>query len=446
MERVAIVVSDLHLGRADELEDFVSENEEAFCQFLKNQSDSLLHREVDLVLLGDLLDIWQVATEAEKKASQSEQIDISVKEGSDVNRTKEIVLAHPKTFDALKSFLAADPDHRRVICTPGNHDHSLIQPHVQDVAAQAIAQGDGALLKRIVFANYYENKELGIYAEHGNQFDEDNDYDDFCVFGAEAPGYFFVRLFWNRLELIQPNLDNWMNSFSAIWKQKLWGLFLPAYRLFRQYVRDERPFKRIQVATSLPPILFEGRAMGVPSRGENLREFPDLLFTERVDPERIFSTDNEVESHLRALYHKPENSEFKAAVDEILDEKFHGRPPTVPEPSAETRQLEFLISDNYVSAVRGMYGARNGTPHARPLKPGLLKPDVHKFVLLGHTHDEKKEEFSDLNVTYFNTGSWSVHRDEDGNNASRLCYVIIRKSSSGIVTATQEFWSRAGGN
>ena len=149
-----------------------------------------------------------------------------------------------------------------------------------------------------------------------------------------------------------------------------------------------------------------------------------------------------MESHLRTLYHKPENSEFKAAVDEILDEKFHGSPPIVPEPSSDTRQLEFLIRDNYVSAVRGMYGARNGTPYARPLKPGLLKPDVHKFVLLGHTHDEKKEEFSDLNVTYFNTGSWSVHRDQNGNNASRLCYVVFQKGSSGVVKATQKFWNR----
>ena len=442
MDRVVIVVSDLHLGKSDELEDFVPENEEAFCSFLKHQSDDFLRQEVDLVLLGDLLDIWQVAMESEKRASQSEQIDISVTEDLDISRVKEVVSAHPKTFDALRDFLGADPDRRRIICTPGNHDHSLIQPRVQDVVGQAIAQGDDSLRKRIVFTNYYENQELGIYAEHGNQFDEDNDYDNFAVFGAEAPGYFFVRLFWNRLEVIQPNLDNWMNSFSAIWKQRLWSLFLPAYRLFRQYVLDERPFKRIQMAASLPPVLFEGRAMGVPSRGENLKEFPDLLFTERSDPERIFSTDNEVESHLRTLYHKPENSEFKAAVDEILDEKFHGSPPIVPEPSSDTRQLEFLIRDNYVSAVRGMYGARNGTPYARPLKPGLLKPDVHKFVLLGHTHDEKKEEFSDLNVTYFNTGSWSVHRDQNGNNASRLCYVVFQKGSSGEVKATQKFWNR----
>jgi len=440
MDRVVIVVSDLHLGKSDELEDFVSENEMAFCSFLKDQSDNFPNEEVDLVLLGDVLDLWQVATETEKHASESDQIDISVNEELDIGRGREIVSAHPNTFNALRGFLEANPDGRRIVCNPGNHDHSLIQPGVRDVVVKAIAQGDAALRKKIDFKNWYENTEFGIYAEHGNQFDEDNDYDNFALFGGEAPGYFFVRLFWNRLEVIQPNLDIWMHSFSAIWEQRLWNLILPAHRLFRQYARDERPFKRIQAAMSLPPVFLEGVAVGVPSRGENLREFPDLLFTERVDPERIFSTDNEVESHLRTLYHKPENGEFRAAVDEILDKKFPGKLITVPEPSAETRQLEFLIGDSYVSAVRGMYGARNGTLYARALKGGLLKPDVHKFVLLGHTHEEKEENFSDLNVTYFNTGSWSVHRDANGNNISRRCYVIFRKTSSGVVTGSQHLW------
>ncbi len=270
MERAVVFVSDLHLGTGDELEDFVPENEQAFCDFVKQQSDNLTNQEVDLVLLGDSLDIWQVATEAEKHAEQSDQIDISVDHQLEAKRVKEIIAAHPKTFAVLSDFVAKDASRRRIICIPGNHDHSLIHASVRTPIQDAITRGDNTLNSRIVFQNYYEDADVGIYAEHGNQFDEDNDYDRFDLFGAESPGFFFVRLFWNRLEVLQPNLDNWMNSFSAIWRQKLWGLFFPAYKLFQQYIFDERPFKRIQVA-SFPPVFFEGRVMGVPARGENLK-------------------------------------------------------------------------------------------------------------------------------------------------------------------------------
>ncbi len=98
MERAVIFVSDLHLGTGDELEDFVPENEQAFCDFVKQQSDNLTNREVDFVLLGDLLDIWQVATEADKHAEKSDQIDISVQNELEAERVKEIIAAHPKTL------------------------------------------------------------------------------------------------------------------------------------------------------------------------------------------------------------------------------------------------------------------------------------------------------------------------------------------------------------
>ena len=229
-----------------------------------------------------------------------------------------------------------------------------------------------------------------------------------------------------------------MHSFAAIWKQRLWSVLPDAYRFFQDYLEDDRPFKRIQVA-SFPFIIFEGEIIGVPNRGENLREFPELLFANRRVPGRIFSMDNDIENRLRQLYHQPDK-DFRKAIDEILNEKFKGDPPKVPQPSAEMAELEFFWRDPYLSAVKGMYGAQDGTPHAKPLKGGILKPDTHKFVLLGHTHDEKETAIEDLGVTYFNTGSWSVHRDENGKNTSRLCYVTFEKSPGGNIRASQQFW------
>jgi UDP-2,3-diacylglucosamine pyrophosphatase LpxH len=437
MEEVVIFVSDLHLGRSDELEDFVPENETKFCDFLKKQSGDFPNAKVDLVILGDFLDIWQVATDTEKTASETDRIPIRVDEQLDICRAQATISAHPNTFEALRGFVQVNPDHRSIICITGNHDHSLVKTGVQAVITQAIAKGNGLLQKRIGFQNWYENVQLGIYAEHGNQFDEDNVYDDFTVFGAEAPGYFFVRLFWNRLEAIQPNLDFWMYSFTAIIKNKLWNLLGPARKLFRQYVWDPRPFKRIQAAIILPPILLESRTVETPCRTANLKDFPDLLLTDKVDPNHIFSTDNKVESHLRTLYY--EDAGFRKEVDKILKEKFPEEPIIVPKPLEGTRHLEFLgiDMDSNFSAVRGMYGAHNGNQCARALKGEFLKPDIHKFVLLGHTHEHKRKELKDLKVTYFNTGSWSIRRDSKGNNTTDWCYTIFQKSSSGAVTAEQ---------
>lgn len=439
MEQVTIVVSDLHLGAADELEDFVPENQDAFVRFLKQQSADHKSKKIDLVILGDFVDIWQVATEREKHAQNSKDISTAINIDWEIKRTREIVEKHSATFSTLRSFLETNPDRFRIIIVAGNHDHSLIHADVKEVVRHAISGDDASLRKQINFHTYYDEPKLGIYAEHGNQFDENNDYTDYNVFGAEAPGYYFVRLFWNRLEMLQPNLDNWMNSFSAIFKQRLWGLLYPAYELFQQYYFDDRPFKRIKLV-SIPSVFFEGTSVGVPELEVSLKEFPDLLFTQRDVAGRIFSTDNRLEQKLLNLYNDPQNYGFTKAVDKILDEKYQSKPPKVPLDNNKMLELEFLEQDACISAVRGMFAARNGTARFRPLKGGILSPEVYKFVILGHTHEEKTEDLSDLNVTYFNTGSWSLHSDDEGNNVSRYCYVTIQRSSSGHIEASQSIW------
>lgn len=439
MEKVTIVLSDLHLGRTDELEDFVDVNENAFVRFLKRQSDDHKNRKIDLVILGDFLDIWQNATEQEKHAEHSKDVSIAVDPDLDLNRAKEIVAKHSPAFEGLRDFLESNADRCRIIITPGNHDHSLILGDIQEIVKRAIAGNSDSLRKKLILKTYYDEPELGIYAEHGNQFDGNNDYQDFHHFGTETAGYFFVRLFWNRLEVLRPNLDNWMNSFSAIFDQNLWELFYPAYHLFQQYYFDKRTFKRIKLA-SFPPVFLEGTSVGIPERNVSLLDFPDLLFTQRDVSGRIFSTDNWLEKKMIRLYHDSANSEFRSAVDKILREKYKRRIPKVPDGDPTMLELGFLERDPYVSAVRAMFAAGNGSAEYGPIKGGVLKPDIYKYILLGHTHKEKKTKLDALDVTYFNTGSWALRRDDNGNNASRLSYVVIHKSSGGNVEAALTRW------
>ena len=168
-------------------------------------------------------------------------------------------------------------------------------------------------------------------------------------------------------------------------------------------------------------------------------EFPDLLFSEVGDPEFIFSRDTALENRLRSMYHDPENAEFKKAVDEILKDKFKGQPPSVPQPHPVP--MEFgIMPDRYVTAVAGMFAPAGEQPKTPLMKGDALTEGIYKYVLLGHTHDDKKQKLKGLDVTYFNTGTWSVQRDEGGKKKSRLCYVLIQKHADGSVTANQSLW------
>ncbi len=56
------------------------------------------------------------------------------------------------------------------------------------------------------------------------------------------------------------------------------------------------------------------------STGPAVEDFPDLLFGDASTPDRIFSSDDAAENHMRRMYHDPDpaNDAFRDAVDTIL--------------------------------------------------------------------------------------------------------------------------------
>jgi endonuclease G len=439
MGKVAVIVSDLHLGRGDELEDFVTTNESAFVEFLHHHSKLFRNRPTDLVLLGDFLDIWQVASEDDKHATASEEISLSFSVEEEIKRLRQIINAHPLTFNALNNFLVADLTNRRIVCIPGNHDHSLVHEEIQSIVHDAIVKENQSLKNKVVFLPYYDEPELRTYAEHGNQFDLNNDYEKFSEFGDESAGYYFVRLFWNRLELLEPNADIWSRSFEAILKNRLWHLIGPAFRLYRQYFFDSRDFERIGIPG--PPRLLAERAdERVSAKDSGLSQFPDVLFSDLRHPERVFSMDDATENHLRSLYHDPSSAEFKKEVDKILNDKYQGHPPIVPEQVVGAERFFGLLPDRYVTAAEGMFAPDGELPETKFLRGTALSRDFYQYVVMGHTHEDKDETLGDSNVKYFNTGSWSVRKDAKGRNKSRLCFVLVQKELDGSVRAKRDLW------
>jgi len=390
---------------------------------------------MDLVILGDFLDIWGVAPEEEKSARTSEEILVDLVEDDQQERAREAVEAHMATFESLGGFIAQQPERRRVVFVVGNHDHSLVRESVQEVIRNAVGGRASEMEGRMEFPLFYDSPELHTYAEHGNQYDANNRYRDFATFGEECPGYYFVRLVWNRLEPLAPSLDVWTESFRAIFKNKLWRLLDPAYCFYRQYRKDPRPFQRIDVAW-VP--FFAASGPFATTTGRPLPGFPDLLFSNFADPRRVFSTDRETEDMLRSLYHGAENRQFKEWVDGILKEKYGAEFPPVPgEPS---QGVEFgLFQDENEWAAAGMFCEEDETPRTPLLRKAGLREGLYDTVIFGHTHKEKMVRLH-RNTKYFNTGTWSALRDADGRNRSRLCYVKLTRREGGEVEATQQLW------
>ena len=124
-QRSTIFISDLHwglgrdaTGKWNHMEDFRWPN--AFNGFL----DAISMRgdnNVDLIVIGDLLDLWQPPTTVKCKG-HGENLGCTVDEMQVIVST--VLAAHKTELTALRGFLKKGSNHIYVI--PGNHDAALL--------------------------------------------------------------------------------------------------------------------------------------------------------------------------------------------------------------------------------------------------------------------------------------------------------------------------------
>lgn len=215
-----IVISDLHLGAGDRLDDFAADG--PFAAFMQQY---VAREPTELILAGDTFEFLQVRI--------AEVADDEWSESAAVARLNAIVAAHPIVMGALVTFIA-NPAHQLTIMI-GNHDFELhyraVKRYLQQVLGGAEAQ------PRLRFAIRYRGD--GIYIVHGNQFDRWNRFINFE--GISEPfevvrGTQLVKEIYNDLEddplEIAPLLDNVKPSSAFFW-------YLVALPRFRQ-----RPIRR----------------------------------------------------------------------------------------------------------------------------------------------------------------------------------------------------------
>ena len=432
MRRV-VFASDLHLGSNPTLDDFTRDVEfEGFLDLpeFKPSGDD----RVELVLLGDSFDLWQAVSEDECHQEKSKRIDLAYVAASEAVRLDGVRGKHLRWFEALGRF--AERPGCRLVVVPGNHDHSLIDPTVQARVARHLGLSGS---DRLSFVNFYEDSMLRLYADHGNQYDHNNAYDDFARvdWRQDCRGYYFVKLFLNRIEYRDPRIDNSPSGWGAVWhwlRRTLdFTLLATALRYFWQYSTDGR------VPKPVTPFAARGIAGAIPQRGLlDDPAAPQLLVagSSARSAERFFSADPVMEEFLREAYDA--SPEVRVAVNEILEaqEKHegvrsttrgaarrrapHGKParrPRAGKPRPSTRRRREVPkpigASRGVAAERRIFGPPEDVAWAEHLfsdKPYFrdkLSPGAFQYVIFGHTHGALEHRLSN-GATYLNTGTWTT--------------------------------------
>ena len=384
MTKRVVLVSDFHMGPGAQwnVEDFFRDD---LVRHLAGHRSSTL--DTDIVLLGDTFDIWQTLIgRYDYDAESADQVRVEYTTEDEVAKLETILLNHREAVSALDQLSRMPRTKVRFVI--GNHDHSLVSPDVQ------------ALLRRYVTGEVdvpvvVDYPELGLWAEHGCQYDHNNTYptpfSDF-KWQQDCPGYYFVSLFWNRLEHISPNIENspagWKKVFYYIFK----GLFNPrlaakAIKFWRQYKRDSRVQKHISLTAAEMP------------------GAPDLLVAGLAAGGRLFSSDDTVEQAYREMFHT--DPDIRHELESMLP---IGQvvPPPAPSPTAQSwreqaadESLPRSLSDESdvdQSASELLDGQRDPTERPQRL-------NGYKCVVFGHTHAPKIQQLS-AHQLYANTGTW----------------------------------------
>jgi UDP-2,3-diacylglucosamine pyrophosphatase LpxH len=231
-----IVISDLHLsagykeetGRYSRNEDFFFDEEfKRFLEYFQAVNPGDNH----LIIAGDLFDFLQIDGPLAKELSKKKKapFEITKRElkfglGTEEEKTKEklavIVNGHKVFFQALASFLSK---RNLLSIIAGNHDIELYWEKVKDALVAHIAncEPDQRIRRQIkrrirFYPWFYYDKDHKTYIEHGNQYDTLNSFQYllYPLFGANSKrlwlpfGSFFVRYFFNELEISNPFADN----------------------------------------------------------------------------------------------------------------------------------------------------------------------------------------------------------------------------------------------
>ncbi|MGQ0560413.1 MAG: hypothetical protein ACT443_00910 [Gemmatimonadota bacterium] len=375
-----IIVSDLHLGRGFEQDDFREPGEqlvwrdaawEFFCRSIKKW----VGNEPALVILnGDIIDLWEIAHESELEGPGSATAigarlfypaDTPQKEQSatevGVWQVEEACDHHTGFVKGLRTLLSAPRISVRYHY--GNHDHAMLNTGLQQAFRDALgpdAQGDD----KLSFGFEYRLPELKAYVEHGNQFaGEDSYFEDVEDWRVEAPGYYMLRYVWNRFQhrysVSKPTFREQVSFMLAI---------------LRRSARSQQQVETFQFLIDY----FLACESGIVPRAQRLREFPfDLVYG-------IWKDEG-----------KP------ATAEKFFRKRVQGE---LAEPEMPGDRFDRRLDDNrYTQGLMSRFFEKTA-----PFPKLQFTKDIN--LSIGHTHKPGEQELwgEDLRrQIYMNSGTWT---------------------------------------
>ena len=213
--RYLAFISDLHLGVGrqqdgswDPTEDF--RWPKALEGFLNKISEEG-HERVDLVIVGDFLELWQPPPEIACKGASAD-LGCTLDEMEALSRL--VVRAHVNELTMLRAF--AERGENRLHIIPGNHDSTLRYERVWRPVGDALNAENGRV--NLVASGIWSSPDGQIVAEHGHQIGLDvNRYETWprilqrrgeIIYVIRPWGELFVQKLFNEQERVYPIIDN----------------------------------------------------------------------------------------------------------------------------------------------------------------------------------------------------------------------------------------------
>ncbi|MHC8327349.1 metallophosphoesterase [Pseudomonas sp. LB1P83] len=403
--RYSVFISDLHFGlgkNADQkwhpYEDFRWTHAlEGFLKAISREGND----EVDLVIVGDFLELWQLPDDIHCDGSGA-GAGCSVPELVDL--TRRITLAHAADLEALKAFSKLGSNKIHVV--PGNHDAALLVPEVWAPLATSLDAPSGRVI--LVTEGIWRSDDKRIVAEHGQQIGKDvNAFDQWpkvTTVGGNGKelmirpwGERFVQKLFNEQEKQYPVIDN-LNPETAgaryrMGDRGLWGSAADVGRFIAFNIFETTPAQKMSLlATDEKP------------------EKPFSIKAAKKSGYRLFTNGLPETDEFRELIEA--NDASGQALRKELDEMVQKMPD---------EELEMLCKNTMlVNKVNLCHGELNA------LVAGLLVPkktifknhlnqrrqqlgDFRLFVY-GHTHRGEKNwdvaVQNDKTITVVNTGAF----------------------------------------
>ncbi|MEF8852957.1 MAG: metallophosphoesterase [Haloarculaceae archaeon] len=209
-DRVYYVISDLHIGGDEQLEDveFLDELLE-FLERLERTDEN-----AELVINGDAFGLWEFTTvEGMEKFTVLEE-----------------------TYPGLFAQLRATGENVRITLLPGNHDHELAayEEYVERFAAYNVDVVQEQSLTRPV-------GDQVIHFEHGHQRDPNNRIDDWGDPNATPLGYYFNTLVTSRAgKMSARGRYNWLKDIQAVTPTER----VPVWLISKYFYREMNPLLR----------------------------------------------------------------------------------------------------------------------------------------------------------------------------------------------------------